>query len=64
LHCLGQAIDINDSDGALDMFCMANSEDGGLLEQIGLWLEHPDSTTSWCHVQIVPPGSGKRVFHP
>jgi len=34
------------------------------LEAIGLWLEHPESTPRWCHVQIVPPASGKRVFRP
>jgi hypothetical protein len=35
-----------------------------VLAEIGLWLEHPISTPRWCHVQTVPPKSGKRVFTP
>jgi hypothetical protein len=60
-HMICQAIDLNDDDGSLDAYCMANQ---GLLAQIGLWLEHPDSTPKWCHVQIIPPASGNRVFPP
>lgn len=60
-HMTCQACDISDFSGSLDAWCMNNLE---ALERIGLWLEHPDSTASWCHVQIVPPGSGNRVFRP
>lgn len=60
-HMLCLAIDISDDDGDLDNFCMENQD---VLERLGLWLEHPDATPKWCHVQIVPPGSGKRVFRP
>jgi hypothetical protein len=59
ISCL--AVDIEDGDGALDAWCMANPR---ALEDIGLWLEHPSATPRWCHVQVVPPKSGKRVFHP
>ena len=60
-HVLCHAIDIDDDDGALDAWCMANPR---ALEEIGLWLEHPAATPRWCHLQTVPPKSGKRVFHP
>lgn len=60
-HMTCQACDINDSDGALDAWCLAHPE---ALERIGLWMEDPEATPTWCHVQIVPPKSGKRVFVP
>lgn len=59
LSCL--AIDLEDRNGALDAWCLANL---GVLEELGLWLEHPDATPGWCHLQTVPPRSGNRVFHP
>lgn len=60
-HMTCQACDLEDADGDLDEWCMENQP---VLEQIGLWLEHPASTKGWCHVQIVPPKSGRRVFYP
>jgi hypothetical protein len=62
-HLSGEACDLDDFDGALDRWCASPA---GLaeLERIGLWLEHPDATPTWCHVQTVPPGSGRRVFRP
>ena len=60
-HMLGLACDFLDKDGALDKFCMENLS---LLEDLGLYLEHPDSTPNWCHLQCVPPKSGNRVFKP
>jgi hypothetical protein len=67
-HMMAQACDIEDKDGELDKFCMSNLK---VLEDIGLWLEHPSATKTpdrfgegWCHVQIVPPKSGNRVFYP
>ena len=59
IHCL--AIDLEDRDGALDAWCMANLP---VLEALGLWLEHPAATSGWCHLQTRPPGSGNRVFEP
>lgn len=62
-HMTGQAIDLYDPDGDLDDWCM--SEDGQkVLADLGLWLEHPSATKGWCHVQTVPPRSGRRVFYP
>lgn len=59
-HMKGQAIDVEDADRALSQWCMANLD---VLEELGLWMEHPRDTKSWCHLQTVPPGSGKRVFY-
>lgn len=59
MECL--AIDLEDKDGTLDEWCMENLE---VLQEIGLWLEHPDSTDGWCHLQIIAPRSGNRVFKP
>lgn len=60
-HLTCQAIDLADEDDTLDAWCLAHVE---LLEQLGLWLEHPQATPGWCHLQIVPPRSGRRVFMP
>jgi hypothetical protein len=59
MECL--AIDLEDKDGSLDAWCLENLE---VLQEIGLWLESPDATPNWCHIQIVPPRSGNRVFKP
>lgn len=60
-HMTGQAIDLADPEGELDDWCMDNLD---VLEQLGLYLEHPSATKSWTHLQCVPPKSGKRVFWP
>jgi len=59
LSCL--AIDLEDRDGRLDAWCLAHLE---VLEELQLWLEHPDATPGWCHLQTLPPRSGNRVFYP
>ena len=59
LSCL--AIDLEDRDGRLDAWCLANL---AVLEELQLWLEHPDATPGWCHLQTLPPRSGNRVFYP
>ena len=60
-HMTGQAVDLADPDGDLDEWCMENASE---LERLQLWQEHPASTKNWCHLQSVPPKSGKRVFYP
>lgn len=60
-HMTCEACDLSDYTGSLDAWCVNNLD---ALERIGLWLEHPNSTPNWCHVQIVPPRSGLRVFIP
>ena len=34
------------------------------LQEIGLWMEDPQWTPTWVHLQIVPPGSRRRVYIP
>jgi hypothetical protein len=60
-HLTCEAVDLADPDDELDAWCMRHLE---VLEAIGLWLEHPQATPGWCHLQIVPPRSGRRVFEP
>lgn len=60
-HLSGEACDFRDPDGELDNYCMTHQD---ILEQCGLYLEHPDSTLGWTHLQIRRPGSGSRVFKP
>ena len=60
-HTTGQAVDISDPAGDLDEWCISNP---AALERIGLWQEHPSATKGWCHVQTLPPKSGRRVFYP
>jgi len=62
LHMRCLAIDLHDPDGDLDDWCLSNGDT--VLKDLGLWLEHPAATKGWCHVQLVPPRSGKRVFYP
>jgi hypothetical protein len=62
-HMLGKAIDIYDPDGVLDDWLLTEKGQG-TLASIGLWMEHPAATKGWCHVQTVPPPSGRRCFYP
>lgn len=62
-HLLAQACDIYDPHGELDRWLMTDDGQRALTD-IGLWMEHPDKTPTWAHVQTVPPGSGRRVFWP
>lgn len=59
-HLLCSAIDLGDKDGSLKAWLTAN--DNEMLEKFDLYMEHPDDTKTWAHVQINPPKSGKRVF--
>lgn len=60
-HKQGLAVDRYDPDGEIDDWCMANLD---LLEQSGIYLEHPGSTRGWSHWTIRAPKSGNRVFFP
>lgn len=60
-HLLGQACDVRDRDKSLAKWIQENMS---LMEEIGLWFEDFDHTTTWVHAQIVPPRSGNRVFKP
>lgn len=58
MQCL--AVDISDPDGKLKSRLAAN--DCYLLRRFGLYMEDPNDTPTWCHLQIVPPASGRRIF--
>ena len=61
-HLTGEAIDLRDN-GTRDLarWCIKNLD---ALEEIGLWMEDPQWTPSWVHLQIQPPGSRRRVYCP
>lgn len=58
-HLTCEAIDIADPSGEVDAWCLAHLP---LLETLGLWLESPDHTPGWCHLDIRP--RAVRVFIP
>lgn len=62
-HIVGLAIDLRDTvpERPLARWCLRNLD---LLEEIGLWMEDPQWTPTWVHLQAVPPGSGRRVYVP
>ena len=60
-HKLGMAIDIYDPDNKIDEAIMS---DITILQQHGLYIEHPDATKGWSHWSIKKPRSGNRIFYP
>lgn len=58
-HLTGQAIDLHDPTGSLDEWI-----NDDILEEFDLYREHPDSTSTWTHLQTVPPKSGHRTYKP
>lgn len=60
-HMLGLAVDLLDTDGKLDKLFMDNLK---IMEKYELYLESPESTSGWAHLQSVSPKSGNRVFKP
>ena len=66
-HITCQAMDIEDEDGRLKAWVFGTTNEEGeylILEKYELWAEYGAATPTWLHVQIIPPGSGKRVFFP
>ena len=63
LHMVGAAVDLSDDDAALDTWL--TSPNGMIaIEQIDLWVEEASHTPRWSHIQIFPPRSRRRFFHP
>lgn len=60
-HLTCEAIDISDTDGSFAKWCLDNIP---VLEKAGLYLENPDYTKGWVHLQTREPGSGNRIFNP
>jgi hypothetical protein len=63
LHMTGRAIDLYDPQNRIDDWTFT-PQGLALLAELGLWLEHPEATPGWCHLQDRPPASGCRVFRP
>lgn len=61
IRCL--AIDLEDIDGRLKKFILDNVQ---ILEELGLWMEDPEKTKTWVHIQSIPFNSWKegktRIF--
>jgi len=63
-HMICQAVDFKDADGSIDAFAM-ECDKNGKLKEWGLWLEHPDKTKGWCHLDVKDRGVRKsNVFMP
>ena len=61
-HLTMQAIDLRDTeDRALARWCIAHLD---ALAHLGLWMERPQWTATWVHLQSIPPISGRRVYVP
>ncbi len=60
-HLAGVAADVNDPDGSLAKWVLENLS---MMQSIGFWMEEFSRTKGWVHFQILPPGSGNRVFIP
>lgn len=61
-HLVAKACDLQDTPGReLARWCLRNLE---ALAEIGLWMEDPQWTPDWVHLQTEPPGSGRRVYRP
>lgn len=63
-HTVGLACDFKDADGSLDAFAV-ECDKKGLLKQWGLWLEHPDNTKGWIHLDCKNRGDRpSNIFRP
>lgn len=64
-HITAQAVDLQDNAHRdLARWCLRNLD---VLEELELWMEDPRWTGGadpWVHLQMVPPGSGRRVYVP
>lgn len=58
-HITCQAADISDPEHELINWLLAEPN---RLKDFGFWMEHPEATKNWVHLQVVPPASGLRVF--
>lgn len=62
-HKTGEAVDRYDPDGAIDVWLML-PKNKKLLEELGMYFEHPSATVGWSHWSIRKPKSGNRFFYP
>lgn len=60
-HLYGCAVDIADPKGELARW-LATTHD--TIVRCGLWMENPEKTKGWCHLQSYAPKSMNRIFNP
>ena len=60
-HLYGCAVDIADPNGQLGLWLQVRIVQ---LAECGLWMENPDKTKGWCHLQSYAPKSMSRIFNP
>jgi len=58
-HLTCEAIDLSDKDGRLKAWCINNIK---VLEALGLYMEAPARTPTWCHLQSRK--TKRRIFLP
>jgi hypothetical protein len=58
-HKVGRGVDVYDPLDSLDDWLTDE-----LLEEFGLYREHPSATVRWCHLTDRPPYSHSRTFMP
>lgn len=65
-HIWGLGVDLQDvlPLRLLARFALRGARPGGLLEQLGLYMERPQWTPDWVHLQLRAPKSGRRVYIP
>ena len=62
-HKQGNALDLYDPLGLVDAWT-TNPNNLKKIQALDLYFEDKSVTAGWCHVQIVPPKSGRRWFLP
>lgn len=60
-HLRGLAVDFRDHTGTLRQWCLNHLP---LLVTTGIWMEDFRWTPTWVHMQVVAPGSGRRIYPP
>lgn len=60
-HLYGCAVDISDPKGDLARWLFTTHD---TLIRCGLWMENPEKTKGWCHLQTYAPKSMNRIFNP
>lgn len=65
-HITGLGVDLQDILPArlLARFALRCARPGGLLQSSGLYMERPQWTPDWVHLQLRAPKSGRRVYIP
>ena len=60
-HLYGCAVDIADPKGELARWLVTTQD---TLVRCGLWMENPEKTKGWTHLQSYAPKSMNRIFNP